>query len=178
CRSFRFGRLQFSGPCRPAGGDSRPSSPTGRSPQERAASPAPQALRPIVVGSVVAILVGLAPVPADGSARYGHPLAPESFRLVLDQEIAAPPRKTGRGGGDSRSNSAQEPSQPLVGDTPHSRGTAQVRVCGGAIDGDYRVALSAEAASPDYPNLPTVSSHADACHLLFHRAVLDLPRPG
>src|SRR5437016_11953242 len=38
----------------PICGDSRPSSPTGRSPQERAASPAPQALRPIVVGSVVA----------------------------------------------------------------------------------------------------------------------------
>jgi len=89
----------------------------------------------MVVGSVVAILVGLAPVPVDGSARYGHPLAPESFRLVLDKEIAAPPGKTGRGGGDSRSNSAHEPSQPLVGRTPHSRGTAQVRDCGGAIDG-------------------------------------------
>jgi putative transposase len=57
-------------------------------------------------------------VPADGTARYGHPLAPESVRLVLDKEIAAPPPgKTGRGGGDSRSNSAHEPSQanPLWG---------------------------------------------------------------
>ena len=40
---------------------------------------------------------GLAAQPADRSARHGHPLAQESFRLVLDKEIAAPPGKT-RGG--------------------------------------------------------------------------------
>ncbi|PYY08412.1 MAG: hypothetical protein DMG69_14995, partial [Acidobacteria bacterium] len=35
---FALVALQFSSLCRPAGRDSRPSSPTGRSPQERAAS--------------------------------------------------------------------------------------------------------------------------------------------
>ena len=47
---------------------------------------------------------------------------------VLDQEIAATPRKTGRGGRDLRPHSAHEPSKPPVGCTPHSRGTAQVGI--------------------------------------------------
>jgi len=50
-----------------------------------------------VVRSVVASLVRLAPRPADRSTRGGHPLAPRSFRLVLDKEFAAAPGKT-RGG--------------------------------------------------------------------------------
>jgi hypothetical protein len=45
-----------------------------------------------LVGCVIAIVVGLAPLPADRSARHGHPLA-QSFRLVLDEEIVAPPVK-------------------------------------------------------------------------------------
>src|ERR1700680_4581720 len=43
------------------------------------------------MGSVVAILVGLAPMSADGATRHGHRLAPESFRLVLDMEVTCPP---------------------------------------------------------------------------------------
>src|ERR1700676_4378182 len=96
-RPFRFGSLQFSNPCRAADRDPRPSSPTRGFPKERAASLAPSPHRPTVVGSVVAILVGLAPQPTDRPARHGHPLAQESFRLVLDKEIAAAPGKT-RGG--------------------------------------------------------------------------------
>src|SRR5271167_1996349 len=36
---------------------------------------------------------GLAAMSRDGSARHGPPLAPQSFRWALDQEIAAPSRK-------------------------------------------------------------------------------------
>jgi hypothetical protein len=47
---------------------------------------------------------------ANGSTRHGRVLAPRSFRLVLDQEIAAPAGKTKRSCGDSRLDSAHEPS--------------------------------------------------------------------
>ena len=69
----------------------------------------------MVVGPAVALLVGLAPLPADRAARHRRRLAPESLCLVLDQEIAAAPGKTRGGGGDSRSHTAHEPSQPLWG---------------------------------------------------------------
>lgn len=42
-------------------------------------------------------------------------MAPRSFRLVLDKEIAAPAGKTKRTCGDSRLDSAHEPSEPVVG---------------------------------------------------------------
>jgi hypothetical protein len=48
-----------------------------------------------LVGRVVPILVGLVAMSADGSARHSPPMAPQSFRLALDQEIAPPSRKTG-----------------------------------------------------------------------------------
>jgi hypothetical protein len=48
---------------------------------------------PALVGFVVPILVQLAAMSADGSARHGPPLAPPSFRLALDQEIAPSSRK-------------------------------------------------------------------------------------
>jgi hypothetical protein len=53
-------------------------------PKERATSLAPPPLRPALVGCVVPILVRLAAMSADGSARHGPPLAPPSFRLALD----------------------------------------------------------------------------------------------
>ena len=62
-------------------------------PEERAASLAPPPLRPALVGFVVPILVRLAAMSRDGSARHGHPLAPQSFRLALDQKIAPPSRQ-------------------------------------------------------------------------------------
>src|SRR5467141_417021 len=92
---FRFGSLQFSKPCGAAGGDPCASSPTGGFPKERAASLASPPLRPALVGRVVPILVGLAAMSADGSARHSPPMAPQSFRLALDQEIAPPFRKAG-----------------------------------------------------------------------------------
>jgi|SRR5205807_2322862 len=54
------------------------------SPKERPASRALPPPRPILVGCVVAILVRLAAMSADGSARHGPPLAPQSFRLAVD----------------------------------------------------------------------------------------------
>jgi hypothetical protein len=50
-------------------------------------------LRPAVVGCVVPMLVRLATMSRDGSARHRPPLAPPSFRLALDQEIPPPSRK-------------------------------------------------------------------------------------
>jgi len=96
-----------------AGGDPRASSPTCGLPRERAASLAPPPLRPALVGCVVPILVRLAAMSRDGSARHGPPLAPPSFRLALDQEIPPPSRKARSCGEHSRSNSAHEPSQPF-----------------------------------------------------------------
>jgi hypothetical protein len=50
-------------------------------------------LRPALVGGVVPRLVRLAAMSRDGSARHCSPLAPESFRLALDQKIAPPSRQ-------------------------------------------------------------------------------------
>src|SRR5580700_4028040 len=46
CCPFRFGHLQFSNPCRPAGGDPSASSSTRGFPEECTAAFAPPALRP------------------------------------------------------------------------------------------------------------------------------------
>src|SRR5436853_6570982 len=81
---FALVASSFRTPCGPAGGDPRAWSPTGGSPKERPASCALPPLRPILVGCVVAILVRLAAMSADGSARHGPPLAAQSFRLAVD----------------------------------------------------------------------------------------------
>src|SRR6516225_12113356 len=47
----------------------------------------------MVVGPALALLVWLAPLPADRAALDGRALAAESLYLVLDQEIAATPGK-------------------------------------------------------------------------------------
>ena len=60
-RPFRFGRLQFSNPCRPAGGDPRASSSTRGFPEERTAAFAPPAVRPAFVGLAVTMVARLAP---------------------------------------------------------------------------------------------------------------------
>jgi hypothetical protein len=60
-RPFRFCRLQFSKPYRPAGGDPRASSPTRGFPKERSAALAPPALRPALVGLALAMVARLAP---------------------------------------------------------------------------------------------------------------------
>ena len=57
---FRSGCLQFSNPCRPAGGDPCASPPTRGFPKECAASLALPALRPAVVGFVIAMVARLA----------------------------------------------------------------------------------------------------------------------
>jgi hypothetical protein len=46
------------------------------------------------MGSVVADLVGLAPMSANGPTRHSHRLVPESFRLVVDMEVTVPAGKT------------------------------------------------------------------------------------
>jgi hypothetical protein len=61
CSLFLTRRLQFSNPCRTAGGDPRASSPTHRSPKERASSFAPPALRPALVDLALAMVARLAP---------------------------------------------------------------------------------------------------------------------
>src|SRR5207244_11249188 len=83
-RPFHFASLQFSNPRCPAGGDPRASSPTRGFPKERAASLAPPPLRSAHLGCVVPILVRLAAMSADGSARHSPPLAPPSLRPALE----------------------------------------------------------------------------------------------
>src|SRR5271167_94799 len=92
-RPFRFASLQFPHPCCPAGGDPRASSPARGLPKERAASLTPPPLRPALLGCLAPILVRLAAMSADGSARHSPPLAPRGLRLALDQEIPPPSRK-------------------------------------------------------------------------------------
>ena len=142
-----------------AGGDPRASSPTCGLPRERAASLAPPPLRPALVGCVVPILVRLAAMSRDGSARHGPPLAPPSFRLALDQEIPPPSRKARSCGEHSRSNSAHEPSQPFVGCTPRPRRTAQVGNCGGAIHGGQIFASVPQTTFPEFVALHLQDRH-------------------
>src|SRR5271166_463173 len=172
-RPFCSGSLQFSNPCCPAGGDPRAASPTCGFAKERAASLAPPLLQPVVVGCAVPILVRLAAMSADGSARHGPPLAPQSFHLALDAEVAPPSRKARSGSEPSRPNSAHAPSQPLVGRTQDSRRTTQVGDCGGTIHGGqvfasahkppsqtWRAFLTnhlAQTASIDFFTVPTAT---------------------
>src|SRR3982074_235308 len=102
------------------------------------------------------------------STRDGRRLAPQSFRLVLDQEITTPPRKTGHSCGDSRLDSSHEPSEPAVGSTPHSRRTAQVGDQDGAIDGGQISAPTMEAAFADLASLSGESCGTDGFHRLLH----------
>jgi hypothetical protein len=130
----------------------------------------------MVVGSAVAVLVGLTPLPANRAARHGRLVASESLCLVLEQEIAAASGKTRGGGGHSRTHTTHEPSQPLVGRTPHSWGTPLV---GGLRWRNRRwlgiCLVLASRALPDLANLLDQSSRPDCGHWLFHRANGDLP---
>ena len=72
---------------------------------------------------------------ADRSTCDSDRLAPKSFCLVLDRQVAAPTGKTRRDSGDSRLDSAYEPGEPAMGSTTHTRGTAQVGDRSGGIDG-------------------------------------------
>src|ERR1700732_1563648 len=76
CCPFRFGHLQFSNPCRPAGGDPRASSSTRGFPEECTAAFAPPALRPAFVGLAVTMVARLAPESTHRSPRYSDRLAP------------------------------------------------------------------------------------------------------
>jgi hypothetical protein len=67
------------------------------------------------------------------------------------------------------------PSQPLVGCTAHSRRTAQIGNCGGAIHGGQIFASATQTAFPNLANLPDKSSGADRGHRFFHRADGDFP---
>jgi hypothetical protein len=75
CCPFRFGHLQFSIPCRPAGGDPRASSSTRGFPEECTAAFAPPALRPAFVGLAVTMVARLAPESTHRSPRYSDRLA-------------------------------------------------------------------------------------------------------
>ena len=74
-----------------------------------------------VVASLVAFLVRLASLSENRPTRHSYRLAPQSFRLVLDTEIAAPAWKIGPKRGDSRLDLPHEPSQPRCGERPVKR---------------------------------------------------------
>jgi hypothetical protein len=102
--------LYLSEPCRTPRRDSCSSSPTRGSATECAAPSMSHALRPSSVDLAGPILVELALFPADRSTRHRPPLAAPSLPLVLGTEIGACSRKTRGGSGDSRFDSAHEPS--------------------------------------------------------------------
>jgi hypothetical protein len=163
-RPFLAGRLQFSNPCRPTGGDPRASSPTHRSPEERATSSATPALRPILADRALAMVARLALQSAHRSPCYRDRLAPASVRLVLGAEITPPSGKTERGRRNSRLDSEHEPREPVVGSTPHPRRTAQVRNRSRTIDRRQISSPPAEATIADLANLPDQSHGSDGLH--------------
>src|SRR3984893_19352252 len=87
CCPFRFGHLQFSNPCRAAGGDPRASSSTRGFPEERTAAFAPPAVRPAFVGLAVTMVARWAPESTHRSPRYSDRLAPYGLCLVLAAEV-------------------------------------------------------------------------------------------
>src|SRR6202046_1809900 len=68
-----------------------------------------------------------------------------------------------------------EPSEPVVGSTPHSRGVAQVRDRGSTIDCGQISSPPAEATFPDLANFLSQSHGADGLHRLLCGADSDLP---
>jgi hypothetical protein len=125
-RLFLAGRLQFSNPCRTAdGGSSRfvTNSPFSKRTRFVCASSAPTgSCGPCsrdcgLVGAVVC--TSCAPI------RWSLGTAERS--RGTDAEITAASWKTERGRRNSQLDSEAEPSKPVVGSTPHSRGTAQVQ---------------------------------------------------
>ena len=95
--------------------------------------------------------------------------------MVLDAEITAASGKTKRGRRNSRLDSEPEPSEPVVGSTPHSRGAAQVRDRGSTIDRGQISSPPAEATFPDLANFLDQSHGADDIHRLLCGADGDLP---
>jgi hypothetical protein len=78
CCPFRFGHLQFSNPCRAAGGDPRASSSTRGFPEECTAAFAPPAVRPAFVGLAVTMVARLAP-----ESTLGFSLVVSSILLYM-----------------------------------------------------------------------------------------------
>ena len=85
------------------------------------------------------------------------------------------PGKAKRAGRNSRLDSEPEPSEPVVGSTPHSRGAAQVRDRGSTIDRGQISFSPAEATFPDLANFLDQSHGADGLHRLLCGADGDLP---
>jgi hypothetical protein len=172
---FRFCHLQFSNPRRPASGDPRASSPTHRSPEERAASFATAALRPVLVDRALAMVARLALQSAHRSPSYSDRLASQSFRVVLDAEITTAPGETKRAGRNSRLDSEHERSEPVVGSTAHSRRTAQVRTRSRTIDRGQISSSPAKATVSNLAKLLDQSHGTDGLHRLLPGADGDLP---
>jgi hypothetical protein len=94
-------------------------------------------------------------------------LAPLSVRVVLDAEITAASWKTERGRRNSQLDSEAEPSEAVVGSTPHSRGTAQVGNRSSTIDRGQISFPTSEAAFPDLANFLDQSHGADGLQRLL-----------
>jgi hypothetical protein len=83
--------------------------------------------------------------------------------------------KTERSGGNSRLDSEHEPSEPVVGSTPHSRGTAQVRDRSSTIDRGQISSSTAEAAFPNLADVLDQPLGTDGLDRLLCGADGDLP---
>jgi hypothetical protein len=137
------------------------------------------------------VLVGLAPclriAQPDTAVRWQWRALPG-----LNQEIATAPGKTRGSSGDSRSHTAHEPSQPLVGRSAHSwASSASWGLRWRNIDGGSVFALSSEACHgtvgrlqslgfppPGYPSYQTPTLTQWGCLLLSVPAfpgLTDLP---
>jgi hypothetical protein len=95
--------------------------------------------------------------------------------VVLDAEITTASGKTERGRRNSRLDSEHEPSEPVVGSTPHARGTEQVGNRSSTVDRGQISLPTAEAAFPDLADVLDQSLGTDGLDRLLRGADGDLP---
>jgi hypothetical protein len=97
------------------------------------------------------------------------------LRLVLDAKITATSGKTEPARRHLPLDSGHESSQPVVGSTAHSRGTAQVRDRSSTIDRGQISSPTAQAPIPNLANLLGQSPRTDGLDRLLRSADGDLP---
>src|SRR5260370_41903678 len=93
----------------------------------------------------------------------------------MDAEITAVSGKTERGRRNSRLDSEHEPSEPVVGSSPHARGTEQVGNRSSTVDRGQISLPTEEAAFPDLADVLDQSLGTDGLDRLLRGADGDVP---
>jgi len=160
-----------SQPSGPPGRDPRPPPPDRCPPARSQEATEADGGRSHPLGVAVCSLGRLAVCPGDHEAGNCDCLASPGLSAVLDVEGPAwPTRATRRSQRRPRPDSQDEPGQPALGCSPHSRRTAQARY---RHRGNQRRQVhgpAPEAAVPDVAHLPGESPQDHGVGRLLHRA--------